>query len=249
MSDEPTNTEVRPFRIAVPQADLDDLRGRLGRTRWTDEVDHAGWDYGTNLDYLRELTNYWLEGFDWRRQEDELNRFAQFRAEIDGFGVHFVHERGKGPDPMPLLLLHGWPDSFYRFHKIVPMLTDPERHGGDPADSFDVVVPSLPGFGFSDRPRERGWGQERDAALFHRLMTGAPRLRPIRRARRRWWKPGLPVARALSPWVRRRHPPHRHRLRQGRATGPFELLRSRTTVHERPGAKVLRGGRVRHDPG
>lgn len=164
--------DIRPFRIDVPQADLDDLRERLGRTRWTDEIEGAGWDYGTNLGYLRELTDYWRDGFDWRAREEELNRFAQFRAEIDGFGVHFVHERGKGPDPMPILLLHGWPDSFYRMDKIVPMLTDPAHFGDDPADSFDVVVPSLPGFGFSDRPQERGWNTARDVALFEPLMTG-----------------------------------------------------------------------------
>lgn len=162
---------VRPFRIDVPQDTLDDLRERLARTRWTDEVEGAGWDYGTNLGYLKELTDYWREGFDWRKQEAKLNRFAQFRAEIGGFGVHFIHERGEGPNPMPILLLHGWPDSFYRFHKIVPMLTDPARFGGDPADSFDVVVPSLPGFGFSDRPRQRGWYLAQDVALFHPLMA------------------------------------------------------------------------------
>jgi pimeloyl-ACP methyl ester carboxylesterase len=163
--------EIREFRIDVAQSDLEDLQERLARTRWTDEIEGAGWDYGTSLGYLKELTDYWRDGFDWRKQEAKLNRSAQFWAEIGGFRVHFVHERGKGPHPMPILLLHGWPDSFYRFHKIIPMLTDPARFGGDPADSFDVVVPSLPGFGFSDRPRERGWSQERDAALFHTLMT------------------------------------------------------------------------------
>ena len=166
-----TESTIRPFHIDVPQADLDDLKERLSRTRWTEEVEDAGWDYGTSLGYLKELTDYWRDRFDWRKQEAELNRFTQFRAEIDGFGLHFMHERGKGPNPLPILLLHGWPDSFYRFHKMIPMLTDPERFGGDPAVSFDVVVPSLPGFGFSDRPRERGWGQEQDAALFHRLMS------------------------------------------------------------------------------
>ncbi len=167
-----SEAEVRPFRIDVPQADLDDLRERLSRTRWTDEVEGAGWDYGTNLGYLRELVEYWRDGFDWRKQEAKLNEFAHFRAEVDGFGVHFVHERGKGPDPMPILLLHGWPDSFHRMHKIIPMLTDPASYGGDSADSFDVVAPSLPGFGFSDRPRERGWNTARDVALFEPLMTG-----------------------------------------------------------------------------
>ncbi len=162
---------IRPFEIDVPQDDLDDLRGRLARTRWTDEVEDAGWDYGTNLGYLKALTDYWRDGFDWRAQEAKLNEFAHYKVGLDGTDIHFVHERGRGPDPMPILLLHGWPDSFYRMHKIVPMLTDPERFGGDPADAFDVVVPSLPGFGFSDRPRERGRYLTQDVALFYSLMT------------------------------------------------------------------------------
>ncbi len=173
MTNGAAHAEVRPFRIEVPQAVIDDLRDRLTRTRWTDEVEDAGWDYGTNLGYLKELTDYWRDEFDWRAREAELNRFAQFRTEIDGFGLHFVHERGRGPDPMPILLAHGWPDSFYRFHKVIEMLADPASHGGDPADSFDVVVPSLPGFGFSDRPTERGMTGQRVAGLFKELMTGA----------------------------------------------------------------------------
>ncbi len=173
MTNGAAHAEVRPFRIEVPQAVIDDLRDRLTRTRWTDEVEDAGWDYGTNLGYLKELTDYWRDEFDWRAREAELNRFAQFRTEIDGFGLHFVHERGRGPDPMPILLAHGWPDSFYRFHKVIEMLADPASHGGDPADSFDVVVPSLPGYGFSDRPTERGMTGQRVAGLFNELMTGA----------------------------------------------------------------------------
>src|ERR687894_2033569 len=141
---ERTDAEIRSFRIDIPQADLDDLADRLARTRWTDEIEGAGWDYGAHLGYLKELTDYWRDGFDWRAREAELNSFDQFRAEIDGFGVHFVHERGKGTEPMPILLLHGWPDSFYRFHKMIPMLTDPARFGGGPAASFHGVVPSLP---------------------------------------------------------------------------------------------------------
>lgn len=116
--------------------------------------------------------DYWQNGLDWREQEEELNRFAHFRAETDGFGIHFVHERGKGPDPMPIVLTHGWSDSFFRFHKVIPMLTDPASHGGDPADSFDVIVPSLPGYGFSDRPAGRGMTNARVAELWERLMTG-----------------------------------------------------------------------------
>jgi pimeloyl-ACP methyl ester carboxylesterase len=142
---------IQPFKVDIPQETLEDLRERLERTRWPDDVEGAGWDYGTNLSYMKELADYWQHQYDWRKHEAELNTFAQFKADIDGIGIHFIHERGKGPNPTPILLLHGWPDSFYRFHKVIPMLTDPARFGGDPNLSFDVVVPSLPGFGFSDR--------------------------------------------------------------------------------------------------
>jgi len=162
---------VDPFEVSVTQDTLDDLHGRLVRTRLPDEVSDAGWDYGANLAYMSELVDYWRDGFDWRAQEKAINRFDHFRAEVDGFGIHFVHQHGKGPDPMPLVLTHGWPDSFFRFHKLVPMLTDPARYGGDPADSFDVVVPSLPGYGFSARPTERGFTSERTADLFAKLMS------------------------------------------------------------------------------
>lgn len=160
---------IQPFKINVSQDVLDDLQARLARTRWPDEVEGAGWDYGVNLSYLQELVEYWRHTFDWRAQEAMLNQFAQFRAEIDGLGVHFIHERGKGPNPKPLLLLHGWPDGFFRFYKLIPMLTDPARFGGDPAHSFDVVVPSMPGFGFSDKPRQRGMVDV--AGVMKRLMT------------------------------------------------------------------------------
>ncbi|WP_332449939.1 epoxide hydrolase family protein [Methanoculleus sp.] len=130
---------MEPFTIAVPEAALDDLRRRLAATRWPD--DGAGWEYGTALSYMKDLVDYWLHRYGWRRHEAYLNRFAHFRAEVSGTGVHFIHERGKGPDPVPLLLLHGWPDSFYRYHRAIPFLTG----------SFDVVVPSIPGHGFSDR--------------------------------------------------------------------------------------------------
>ena len=162
---------AQPFTIDVPQATLDDLRERLARTRWPDQLEGANWDYGTNLDYLKELVAYWHDRFDWRAQEAKLNQFAQFRAEIDGLGVHFIHERGKGPDPTPIIIMHGWPGSFFEIVKLIPLLTDPAAHGGDRAASFDVIVPSLPGYGFSDRPRERGWTQERNADLLATLMT------------------------------------------------------------------------------
>jgi microsomal epoxide hydrolase len=162
---------IQSFKIAIPQATLDDLRARLAHTRWPDEVEGGDWDYGTNLQYMKELTDYWQHQYDWRKHEAELNTFAQFKAEVDGVGIHFIHERGKGPNPTPIILLHGWPDSFYRMHKIIPLLTDPASYGGNPADSFDVIVPSLPGFGFSDRPRERGTTSIHTAELLTRLMT------------------------------------------------------------------------------
>ena len=162
---------VQSFQVTVPQRVLDDLRERLGRTRWPDEVQGAGWDYGTNVEYLKTLAAHWRNQFDWRAQEATLNRFAQYRADIHGFGIHFIHERGKGPKPLPIIITHGWPSSFFQMFKIIPLLTDPARHGGDPADSFDVIVPSLPGFGFSDRPHERGMTLTRTAELWGRLMT------------------------------------------------------------------------------
>lgn len=162
---------VEPFEVRVPQATLDDLRERLAATRWPDEIEGAGWDYGANLEYMKEIVGYWLEDFDWRAEEERINSFANFRAGVEDFGIHFIHERGRGENPVPLLALHGWPGSPYQMLKILPLLTDPASHGGDPADSFDVVVPSLPGYGFSDRPRERVMSAARVAELLHKLMT------------------------------------------------------------------------------
>jgi microsomal epoxide hydrolase len=161
---------IQPFKINIPQSTLDDLRERLARTRWPDEVEGAGWDYGTNVGYLKSLVDYWQHEFDWRKQEAKLNTYTQFRADIDGLNIHFIHERGKGPNPIPLILTHGWPDSFYRMHKIIPMLTDPESFGGNAADSFDVIVPSIPGFGFSDSVRKPGWTVKQTAELWTSLM-------------------------------------------------------------------------------
>ena len=161
---------IQPFYVDIPQATLDDLRERLARTRWPDEVEGAGWDYGTNLAYLKELVAYWQHTFDWRAQEARLNQFAHFKTDMNGRLIHFIHERGKGPNPLPLILTHGWPDSFYRMHKIIPMLTDPESFGGNAADSFDVIVPSIPGFGFSDPVRKPGWTMKQTAQLWASLM-------------------------------------------------------------------------------
>lgn len=149
------HVKAEPFHIAVPDEVLTDLRTRLERTRFADDLPDTGWEYGTNLGYLRELVDYWLTGYDWRSHEREINRFAHYRARVDGLGVHFIHQPGKGPNPKPLLLLHGWPGSICEFMEIIPMLTDPAAHGGDAKDSFTVIAPSLPGYGFSDHPRIR----------------------------------------------------------------------------------------------
>jgi epoxide hydrolase len=159
---------VDPFTIAVPQATLDDLRERLARTRWLDEADRSSWTYGIAQDYVKELAEYWQTTYDWRKHEAALNTFAHFKADVDGVGIHFIHEHGKGPNPTPLLLIHGFPDSFYRYHKVIPLLTDPAKYGGDPSNSFDVIVPSIPGTGFSDRVT---MDDDVNADLFAKLMT------------------------------------------------------------------------------
>jgi len=161
-----------PFTIAVPDEVLADLVERLRRTRWPDAVAGSGWDDGASLPYLKDLARTWAETFDWRAQERKLNELPQFRAEIDGLGIHFVHVRGRGPAPLPLLVSHGWPGSFAEMTRLVPLLADPGAHGGDPRDAFDVVVPSMPGYGFSDRPTERGVTNRRIADLWAQLMTG-----------------------------------------------------------------------------
>ncbi len=161
---------IQPFEITVPTGVLTDLRARLERTRWIAAAHDAGWTRGVSVPYMHELVDYWAHEFDWRAQEAELNRFTQFQADLDGRKIHFIHERGRGPDPLPIVLTHGFPDSFLRFHKIIGMLADPASHGGDPADAFDVVVPSLPGYAFSDPPAGDG-GLFRIHDLWHRLMT------------------------------------------------------------------------------
>jgi pimeloyl-ACP methyl ester carboxylesterase len=167
-----TTTAVSPFRIAVPDDVLDDLRERLARTRFPGEVADSGWDYGTNLAYLKELVAYWRDRYDWRKAEAALNGLPQYTATVGGLRLHFVHARGKGPAPLPLLFVHGWPGSFWEVHKILGPLTDPAAHGGDPADAFDVVAPSLPGYGFSADPGRPGMGPGAMADLFAELMTG-----------------------------------------------------------------------------
>jgi pimeloyl-ACP methyl ester carboxylesterase len=143
---------IEPFTIAVDEAVLADLRDRIKRTRWPDSIAGSGWDYGTDPEYLRSLLATWAEEFDWRRQERQLNRLAQYRARINGQWIHFVHARGNGPAPLPLVLTHGFPSSFVEHLDVLPLLTDPAAYGGHAEDAFDVVITSLPGYGFSDPP-------------------------------------------------------------------------------------------------
>lgn len=159
---------MKKFQINISQFVLDDLKERIKNTRWTDEIEGSGWEYGTNLAYLKELTLYWIDKFDWRAQEEYLNSFNQYKTEIDDCLVHFIYEKGKGSNPIPLIISHGWPSSFTEMLKIIPMLTDPVKHGGTEEDAFDVIVPSLPGCGFS-APRKHG--HMRAHELWIKLMS------------------------------------------------------------------------------
>jgi pimeloyl-ACP methyl ester carboxylesterase len=168
---------IAPFVIDIPQAMLDDLTRRLAETRWTDDFANDDWGYGANAAYIRELAEYWRDQYDWRARERLMNAFAHFRTEIDGLTIHFIHERGKGPNPIPLILNHGWPWSFWDFAKVIGPLSDPAAHGGDSADAFDVIVPSLPGYGFSTPLRRTGLNWWNTADLWVSLMDrlGYPR--------------------------------------------------------------------------
>lgn len=162
---------IERFHIKVSDEVLNDLKYKLEHVRWPDQLEGLGWERGTEINYLKSLISYWKEKFDWRSQEKELNRFSQFRCNVDGIDIHFIHERGKGPNPIPIILTHGWPDSYIRYQKIIPLLTDPANHGGKPEDSFDVIVPSLPGFGFSSRPKYSGVNNYRISEFWAKLMT------------------------------------------------------------------------------
>ena len=162
---------VRPFTIAVSDEDLEDVRRRLATTRWPDRMAGSGWDYGTDADYLRDVVGYWRDGFDWREQERRLNAFPHYRATVGGVDLHFVHLRGTARDAVPLLLLHGWPSTFVQMLALAPLLADPAAYGADPADRFDVVIGSLPGYGFSGTATDRPMTRRRMGQLFHRLLT------------------------------------------------------------------------------
>jgi pimeloyl-ACP methyl ester carboxylesterase len=162
--------DITPFLIDIPDADLADLRRRLSQTRWPEPETVDDWSQGIPLAYVRQLCAYWLERYDWRASEARLNRFPQFRTEIDGVGIHFVHARSPVDDALPLVITHGWPGSIVEFHKVIEPLTDPVAHGGNAADAFHVVCPSLPGYGFSGKPARPGWDSGHIADAWDQLM-------------------------------------------------------------------------------
>jgi pimeloyl-ACP methyl ester carboxylesterase len=166
-----SSAQVRPFRIAIPESHLRDLRERLARTRWPDELPGAGWRYGVPLGYLKELCEYWRTSYPWRTHEARLNNFPQFTTSIDGETIHFLHVRSPEPAAMPLILTHGWPGSFVEFVDLISPLSDPRGHGGDPRDAFHLVIPSIPGFGFSGPTHDRGWNNRRVARAWIELMS------------------------------------------------------------------------------
>jgi len=171
MSCSMSGAELTPFLVDVPEAELEDLRVRLGRTRWAEPETVADWSQGVPVAYLRDLCEYWREDYDWRRTQARLNAIPQFRTEIDGVRIHFLHARSPHPDALPLLITHGWPGSVVEFLDVIGPLVDPPRYGGSAADAFDVVCPSLPGYGFSDKPDRPGWGTRRIAAAWSELMA------------------------------------------------------------------------------
>ncbi|NNE63344.1 MAG: alpha/beta fold hydrolase, partial [Gammaproteobacteria bacterium] len=163
-------TLCQPFTISVPDETLDSVGKKVAAYPWHEMPDDGGWDYGTNLDYIKEFADYWVNDFDWRKQESAINRFPQFIADVDGIDIHFIHEAGSGASPTPLIISHGWPGSVVEFMQIIEPLAHPERFGGNAEDAFTVIAPSLPGFGFSARP-PRPWGPRKMAAVFNSLMT------------------------------------------------------------------------------
>jgi pimeloyl-ACP methyl ester carboxylesterase len=163
-------TSCQPFKIDIPDETLEMVRARVAAYPWHEMPDDGGWGYGTNLDYMKELADYWVNEFDWRKQEAAINRFPQFMAKVDGIDIHFIHEIGSGPSPTPIIISHGWPGTITEFMEIIEPLAHPERFGGNVEDAFSVVAPSLPGFGFSGRP-PRPYGPRKMAGVLNSLMT------------------------------------------------------------------------------
>jgi len=161
---------IKPFKVEISDKFLKNIYSKVKNYPWHEMPDDGGWTYGTNLNYMKEISKYWIEKFDWRKTEEKINKFQNFKSNIDGIDIHFIHEKGSGSNPRPLLLSHGWPGSIVEFLHIIDELAHPEKFGGKEADAFDVVVPSLPGFGFSDRP-SRPIGPRKMASIFNSLMT------------------------------------------------------------------------------
>ena len=159
-----------PFEVSVPRETIQAISSRVAAFPWHEMPDDGGWEYGTNLDYMKELCTYWVNDFDWYQQEERINRFTHFKTPIDGIDIHFIHEKGSGQNPRPLIISHGWPGTIVEFLDFIDLLAHPEKHGGKAEDAFDVVAPSLPGFGFSGRP-PRPYGPRKMAAIFDTLMT------------------------------------------------------------------------------
>lgn len=162
--------DCQPYELDVSEETLDAIREKVSAFPWHEMPDDGGWEYGTNLHYLQEFCDYWVNEFDWRVQQDRINRFSHFKTPIDNIDLHFIHEKGSGPNPKPLIISHGWPGSIVEFLEFIDLLAHPENHGGSEEEAFEVIAPSLPGFGFSGRP-PRPWGPRKMAATFNRLMT------------------------------------------------------------------------------
>ncbi len=190
--------DIRPFRIAIPDEQVDDLRRRLRSARRPAPFDREGWEDGAALAFMERLADHWLNRFDWRAQEARLNRLPQVMATVEGADIHVVHQPGKGPAPLPLIVTHGWPGSFVEMEQLIPLLADPAAHGGDPADAFHVVVPSLPGYGFSPGPAQPGVSSRRIAELWRGLMQGL--------GYDRFGAQGGDIGAGVSTWLARRCP-------------------------------------------
>jgi len=161
---------INPFKVKIPDEIIQNINSKVKNYSWHEMPDDGGWDYGTNLDYMKEFSKYWLENYNWRETEKKINRFKNFKCNIDNIDIHFIHEKGSGKNPRPLLLSHGWPGSIIEFLHIIEKLAHPEKFGGNEKDAFDVIVPSLPGFGFSSRPA-RPMGPRKMSSIFNKLMT------------------------------------------------------------------------------
>jgi epoxide hydrolase len=194
------DVDIQPFRIQIPQADLDDLHERLDRVRWPDELPGTDWSYGVPVDYIRKLADHWRHGYDWREWEARLNEYPQFTTTVDGQGIHFLHVRSPEPGALPIILTHGWPGSIVEFLDVIGPLSDPAAHGGDRADAFDLVIPSLPGYGFSGPTRETGWNNYGIAKAWAELMA--------RLGYRRYGAVGNDAGSMISPEVGRIDPEH-----------------------------------------